>query len=96
MGGSCLDLLAITQHWFPEYDSFDLNSLPSLLAVAVWTVALGTVIYSQVYRYRRVSNAVQRRQIKWVVLGISLAAVVYLGMAALSALANRTHTRPRR
>lgn len=78
----------LPQYWFPEYDSFDLNSLPSLLAVAVWTVALGTVIYSQVYRYRHVSNAVQRRQIKWVVLGSFLAAVVYLGMATtLSAFA---------
>ena len=78
----------LPQYWFPEYDSFDLNSLPSVLAVAVWMVALGTLIYSQVYRYRHVSNAVQRRQIKWVVLGIFLAAVVYLGMATtLSAFA---------
>ncbi|CAN5139526.1 hypothetical protein BH18ACT10_BH18ACT10_16390 [soil metagenome] len=78
----------LPQYWFPEWNSFDLNSLPSVLAVAVWTVALGTVVYSQIHRYRRFSNAVQRRQIKWVVLGISSAAVVYLGMATtLSAFA---------
>jgi signal transduction histidine kinase len=78
----------VPQYWFPEFNSFDLNSLPSVLAVAVWTVALGTLVYSQVHRYRHSSNAVQRRQIKWVVLGIFSAAVVYLGMATtLSAFA---------
>ena len=78
----------LPQYWFPEFDSFDLSSLPSVLAVAVWTVALGTLVYSQVHRYRRFSNALQRRQIKWVVLGITSAAVVYLGMATtLSAFA---------
>ena len=43
--------------------------------VVVWTVALGTAVYSQAYRYRRVSNAVQRRQIKWVVFGLTVAVV---------------------
>ena len=76
----------VPQYWLPEFNSFGLHSLPSVLAVAVWTVALGTVVYSQVHRYRRFSA--QRRQIKWVVLGIFSAAVVYLGMATtLSAFA---------
>jgi signal transduction histidine kinase len=44
----------------------------------IWPAALGTVIYSQVYRYRHVSNAVQRQQIKWGVFGISAAFVVLL------------------
>src|SRR5215218_230645 len=78
----------LPQYWYPGWNSFDLSSLPSVLAVAVWAVALGTVIYSQVHRYRRFSDAAQRRQTRWVVLGVSSAAVVYLGMGtALSAFA---------
>jgi signal transduction histidine kinase len=46
----------------------------------VWLGALGTAIYSQIHRYRRVSDPVQRQQIKWVVLGISAALAVFLGV----------------
>src|SRR5215212_11586387 len=69
----------LPKYWFPGWVSSDLNSWPGWLAVAVWVAALGTVLYAQVYRYRRVSDAVRRRQIKWVVFGISAALVVFLG-----------------
>ena len=49
----------------------------------VWPAALGTVVYSQVYRYRHVSNAVQRQQIKWGVFGISAAFVVLLATSVV-------------
>ena len=53
----------------------------------VWSVALGTAVYSQAYRYRRVSDAVQRQQIKWVVFGITVALAGFLGtVVALAAL----------
>jgi signal transduction histidine kinase len=78
----------LPRYWSPSWASSDLNSWPSWLAVAVWVVVLGTVFYAQVYRYRRVSNAVQRQQIKWVVLGISAAVLVFLGITVtLSAFA---------
>src|SRR5215207_3741073 len=70
----------LPKYWFPSWNSSDLNSWPGWLAVAVWAVALGTVVYAQVYRYRRVSNAVQRQQIKWVVFGISAAVLTFLGI----------------
>jgi signal transduction histidine kinase len=44
----------------------------------VWSVGLGTAVYAQVYRYRRVSNAVQRQQIKWVVFGLAAAVLAFL------------------
>ncbi|MGI9122922.1 MAG: histidine kinase [Rubrobacter sp.] len=44
----------------------------------VWSVALGTVVYALAHRYRRVSDATQRQQIKWVVLGIVSALSVFL------------------
>jgi signal transduction histidine kinase len=70
----------LPKYWFPSWASSDLNSWPGWLAAAVWLVALGTVLYAQVYRYRRVSNAVQRQQIKWVVLGISAAILAWIGI----------------
>ncbi len=54
----------------------------------VWPAALGTALYAQAYRYRRVSNAVQRQQIKWVVFGIASALSVFIGLnLALGAFA---------
>ena len=67
-------------YWFPNWDSFDLDGWPYWLAIVVWTAFLGTMIYAQIYRYRRVSGATERQQIKWVVFGISVAALVYLGI----------------
>src|ERR687893_427450 len=70
----------LPKYWFPSWASSDLNSWPGWLAAAVWLVALGTVLYAQVYRYRRVSNAMPRQQIKWVVLGISAAVLTFIGI----------------
>jgi hypothetical protein len=46
---------------------------PLALNLLYWAVLLGVCVYSQVYRYRRVSNYAQRQQTKWVVLGIAAA-----------------------
>jgi signal transduction histidine kinase len=78
----------LPKYWFPSWASSDLNSWPSWFAAVVWLVALGTVLYAQVYRYRRVSTALRRQQIKWVVFGISAAVLTFLGVnVALSAFA---------
>jgi signal transduction histidine kinase len=75
-------------YWFPSWDSFDLESWPGWVAITVWTAFLGTMIYTQTYRYLRVSGATERQQIKWVVFGISVAALAYLGIVvALSPFA---------
>lgn len=77
----------LPKYWFPQWNSSDLDGLFGWFAVAVWSAGLGTVVYSQAYRYRHASNATQRRQIKWVVLGISAAVVAFLGTSvALSVL----------
>ena len=44
----------------------------------VWPVALGTVVYAQAFRYRRISNAMYQQQIKWVVFGIGSALSVFI------------------
>jgi hypothetical protein len=72
----------LPRYFFPDWY---LNPGPytwhALINTTVWLAALGTAIYSQVYRYRHVSNATQRQQIKWVVFGISAALTVFLGVS---------------
>lgn len=68
---------------------FDVASSPPLtahlisawLADATFVFIMITIIYSQIYRYRYVSNAVQRRQTRWVVFGITLALSLMLVLA---------------
>jgi signal transduction histidine kinase len=76
----------------PRYFSLewylDPNTWHDLASTVVWLGALGTAIYSQVHRYRRVSSLVERQQIKWVVFGISAALAGFLGVdLTLSAFA---------
>jgi hypothetical protein len=43
------------------------------LSIVVWALAagiIGTILFAQVYRYRRMSHPSQRQQTKWVVFGI--------------------------
>ena len=46
-------------------------------------VIYGSIIYSQIYRYRRVSTPVQRQQTKWIILGVATAIVVAIGIIAI-------------
>ncbi|HEY7342451.1 MAG TPA: GAF domain-containing sensor histidine kinase [Ktedonobacterales bacterium] len=54
-------------HWF------------TAAGVTIWAIALVTVIYSNMYRYRHISSAPQRQQTKWVILGIGATAIGLLG-----------------
>ncbi len=62
------------RYWFPEWPPSGL----ALLNLVVWMSALGSAVYSQVYRFRKVSNRVQRQQTKWVVFGIATGLAVFL------------------
>jgi AAA domain-containing protein len=61
---------------------FDARS-GSLPAGAVFMGLLGAQLFAQVYRYRRVSDSVQRAQTKWVVLGVAASLAVLLGAIAV-------------
>ena len=77
----------LPRYFFPEW-YLDPRSWHAVVAMAVWLVALGTAVYSQVHRYRRASSPVQRQQVKWVVFGISAALAGFLGISlALAAFA---------
>ena len=49
-------------------------------------VVFGAIIYSQIYRYRRVSTPVQRQQTKWIILGVAVAIGVVIGILAIAVL----------
>lgn len=78
--------LPLPRYLFPNWHVESGAWYPWATTVA-WAVALGVAVYSQAYRYRRVSDAVQRQQIKWVVFGMSVALVGFLGtVVTLAAL----------
>ncbi len=55
----------------------DIQNLPQALLLGWVVLSLGTGLYAQLYRYRRVSGSVERQQTKWVVFGF---AGVFLGL----------------
>jgi signal transduction histidine kinase len=61
----------VPKYWIRTWP--DVTIWSAWLNVAIWSGALGTAVYAQIYRYRRVSNRVQRQQTKWVVFGIAMA-----------------------
>jgi hypothetical protein len=68
-------LLAVIQtaaSVLPPTSLFSENQWPVWFDTLVSLVVYGATIFSQVYRYRRVSTPVQRQQTKWVVLGLSM------------------------
>jgi len=68
----------LPKYWFRNWP--DVSTWTIWINAVVWSGALGTVVYAQVYRYRRVSNAVQRQQTRWVVFGIAAALTAFLGI----------------
>ena len=69
----------LAEHIFPAWNT-NPKGWQSLIESVVWLGALGTVIYSQIHRYRHVASPRQRQQIKWVVFGISVAFAGFLGL----------------
>jgi len=59
---------------------------PTPLFAAVLLVVWGSTFAVQVYRYRRMYNAVQRQQTKWVLFGFGLAISSIILIVALTAL----------
>ena len=65
-----LGIISIVSSVFPPDLRFNSNNWPWWLNVLGPLVIYGSVIFSQIYRYRRVSTHIERQQTKWVVLGI--------------------------
>jgi hypothetical protein len=69
-----LSIISTVSTVFSPDSPFNSNNLswrlPWWLNGLVNVLVFGAIIFSQVYRYRRVSKRVERQQTKWVVLGI--------------------------
>src|SRR5262249_28473943 len=53
--------------------------IPAVLFIGTFAA----LIFSQLYRYRRLATPVQRQQIKWAVFGIALTLVLWIGVIVL-------------
>lgn len=62
--------------WIPY---FVVGEWPALLALLLFFSLFCTCIFAQVYRYRSVSDPIQRQQTKWVVFGMITTVVVIVG-----------------
>ena len=81
-----LDISYTFLNIFPSITSPFNAHWPAWLNWLVILVVFVAIIYSQIYRYRRVSTPVQRQQTKWVALGATAAIGVAIGILALSPL----------
>jgi hypothetical protein len=71
---------------FPSTTSTFETNWPGWLNLLVNLVIFGAIIYSQIYRYRRISTPVQRQQTKWIVLGVTAAIGFYIGLLVIDFL----------
>jgi signal transduction histidine kinase len=69
-------LQQFAQQMFPS-SPLNTSVWPLFGQLVIWTVFLGSVIYSQIYRFRRLTNEAQRQQTKWVVYGVTAALIGY-------------------
>lgn len=56
---------------------------PALVQYLILAALFGAGIGAQVYRYRRQSNAVQQQQTKWIVFGLVVTTVAWIGLNEL-------------
>ncbi len=71
--------LLVGSNLFPG-SPVDPNVWPVLLEFALIPILFGSLLYSQVYRYLRVSRPVERQQTKWAVFGLVAAVVAILAI----------------
>lgn len=60
-------------HSFAPNSSFDPGSWPPIINVALLASLIGSLMVAQIYRYRRISNSIDRQKTKWVVFGFAAA-----------------------
>ncbi len=64
--------------WFFPSSPYNLDNR-GLLGAPVMLVVVGSMVYVQVYRYRRVSGPIERQQTKWIAFGFVVAIVSFFG-----------------
>lgn len=64
-------------------------SWPEPVTTAVWLTVVLSIGFVQLYRYRRVSDAAERQQTRWVVAGMTLTVLCFAGVLLLVAVLGR-------
>ena len=70
-------VLFVATSFFPV-PFFNFSTRPGLLFLLVQLVVFGSLVFSQVYRYRHVSTPVERQQTKWIVFGVAVGLLGFL------------------
>ncbi len=70
-------VLFVATSFFPV-PFFNFSTRPGLLFLLVQLVVFGSLVFSQVYRYRHVSTPVERQQTKWIVFGLAVGLLGFL------------------
>jgi signal transduction histidine kinase/uncharacterized membrane protein SirB2 len=68
--------------FFPD-SPFSFKNWSHLLTILIPLVVVGSLVFAQVYRYRRASTPVERQQTKWVVFGATIALLGFLLLGLL-------------
>lgn len=78
-----LILLVNVLHFFYGGKMWDALHVPEVIQLLWYVGTASILIYSQVYRFRKVSSPAQRQQTKWVVYGVAIGMVGFAGMSIL-------------
>jgi hypothetical protein len=70
-------VLTFFVYYFPD-SPLNYELWPEPLPRGIVILFAASIVYSLAYRYRRVANRVQRQQIKWITLSVSIFALVYI------------------
>jgi hypothetical protein len=65
---------------------------PGWLTLPMYLVLYGPIIFSQIYRYRRISTPVQRQQTKWVVFGVTVFVGAFIGLLLISSISSLSNS----
>jgi signal transduction histidine kinase/lipoprotein signal peptidase len=65
---------------------FDSNTWPEWINLLEGFAVIGTLIFAQIYRYRRVSTPIQRQQTKWVMFSLLTALLCFITTGTLEDL----------
>ena len=71
---------------FPSPASPFNASWPVWLYLLVALIVNGSIIFSQIYRYRRISTPVQRQQTKWIVLDVTVTVGIFMALYTIDLL----------
>jgi hypothetical protein len=71
--------------FFPD-SPLNTQNLPGLVNIVLTPAVFGIAIFAQIYRYVRVSTAIERQQTKWIILGIATTFIYFIALDILTTL----------